>query len=180
MKNYFIQYKPFFAFLLKFFGIYGLLAILYHLYLAQFPEIEPDGITKMVASQTEGLLNFFGQNSTTVIHERQPSVKLFLGDLYIARVVEGCNAVSVMILFAAFVVAFKGKIKSTILFILAGIVIIHLLNVSRIALLAVALKHYPEQEHLLHGVIFPLFIYGVVFMLWIFWVQKFSDHAKSS
>ncbi|MNY08272.1 hypothetical protein D3C86_1411170 [compost metagenome] len=87
---------------------------------------------------------------------------------------------SVMILFVAFVIAFKGKWKHTVLFVLAGILIIHVLNILRIALLAIALYHYPQYEHVLHGVIFPLFIYGVVFGLWVLWVQKYSSHAKAS
>jgi exosortase family protein XrtF len=54
------------------------------------------------------------------------------------------------------------------------------LNVIRIALIAIALYHYPEQEHLLHGVVFPLFIYGVVFLLWVIWVNKFSVYATQN
>lgn len=139
-----------------------------------------DGFTKFVAFQTADLLQFFRQNAHTTPHLEQPCMKLFLNDTYIARVVEGCNAMSVMILFVAFVIAFKGKLKYTFLFIISGILIIHILNVLRIALLAMALFHYPEYEHILHGVIFPLFIYGVVFSLWVIWVQKFSSYAKVS
>jgi hypothetical protein len=40
--------------------------------------------------------------------------------------------------------------------------------------------HYPQYQEVLHGVIFPLFIYGVVFILWIVWVNKFSSYAKKS
>jgi exosortase family protein XrtF len=65
----------------------------------------------------------------------------------------------------------------TVSYIGLGCIIIHLLNVIRIALLAMALYAYPQYEHLLHGVVFPLFIYSVVFVLWVLWVQKFSGHA---
>lgn len=141
---------------------------------------EPDGFTKFVAGQVEGLLKIFGQDAYVLPHQHEASMKLYYNQKFIARVVEGCNAMSVMILFMAFVIAFKGKIKHTFLFILAGIVIIHILNVIRIALLAVSLYNYPEYEHILHGVIFPLFIYGVVFGLWVIWVQKFSTYGKDS
>ena len=141
---------------------------------------ETDGITKFVAYQTEDLLQIMGQDAYTVPHLKQACMKLFFNGKYIARVVEGCNAMSVMILFVAFVVAFKGKLRHTLLFIIAGIFIIHILNVLRIALLSMALFHYREYEHILHGVIFPLFIYGVVFGLWVIWVQKFSTYAKAS
>lgn len=141
---------------------------------------ETDGMTKFVAYQTEDLLQIMGQEAYTVPHLKQACMKLFFNNKYIARVVEGCNAMSVMILFVAFVVAFKGKLRHTLLFIIAGIFIIHILNVLRIALLSMALFHYREYEHILHGVIFPLFIYGVVFGLWVIWVQKFSTYAKAS
>ena len=76
--------------------------------------------------------------------------------------------------------AFTGKWLHTILFIIAGCLLIHILNVFRIVMLSIALLQYPEQEHLLHGVVFPLFIYGVVFGLWVLWVNKFSLHARKN
>jgi len=86
----------------------------------------------------------------------------------------------VMILFVAFVIAFSGKFKNTIVFILLGLIIIHVLNVLRIALLSVALYSFPEYEHFLHGVVFPLVIYGVVFLLWVIWVNNYSSYARVS
>ena len=182
LKKYFQLYRPFFIFLLKFFVTYGILTFCYQQYLNSFDSkvFEPDGMTKFVAHQTEDLLQFIGQDAYTIPHLKQACMKLFFNDRYIARIVEGCNAMSVMILFVAFVIAFKGRLKHTLLFIISGILIIHFLNILRISLLAMALFHYPEYEHLLHGVIFPLFIYGVVFGLWVIWVQKFSTYAKAS
>lgn len=182
MKKYFLQYRAFFIFLLKFFAVYGLLSICYQYYLGSFDVLtfEPDGFTKFVAGQVESVLKICDQDAYVLPHQYEASMKLYYNQKFIARVVEGCNAMSVMILFMAFVIAFKGKIKHTFLFILAGIVIIHILNVIRIALLAVSLYNYPEYEHILHGVIFPLFIYGVVFGLWVIWVQKFSTYGKDS
>jgi exosortase family protein XrtF len=139
-----------------------------------------DGLTQIVAYQTQQTLLLFNYESHLVPHESQDSIRLFLNQESIARIVEGCNGVSVMILFTAFVFAFKGKWKHTLLFILVGILIIHILNVLRIALLCLALYHYPESEHLLHGVIFPLFIYGVVFGLWVIWVNKFSLYVTKT
>jgi exosortase family protein XrtF len=78
------------------------------------------------------------------------------------------------------VIAFTGKFKKTILFIMFGSIIIHILNIGRIVLLCVALYHFPQYEHLLHGVIFPLVIYGVVFLLWVIWVNKYSLYATEA
>ena len=182
LKFYYFKYKPFLTFVAKFFLIYIVLSCIYGLYLGQFDEatFEPDGITTLVSDQTRDLLNFFGEEAMTMPHELEASHKFSVHGKFVARIVEGCNAVSVMILFAAFVVAFRGKLKHTLLFILGGIFIIHILNIARIALLALALYYYPEYQEILHGTIFPLVIYSVVFILWVIWVNKFSVYARSS
>lgn len=183
MKSYFIQFRPFFVFLIKFFLVYAGLTVLYKLYLNQYEDplvYNVDGITQMVADQTQKLLQFLNFDCQLILHETESSVKLILEGKYLSRVVEGCNAVSVMILFVAFVIAFSGKIKHTLLFIVFGILIIHILNVIRIALLNIALLYYPESQELLHGVIFPAFIYGVVFGLWVIWVNKYSFYATNT
>ena len=182
LNSYFIKYKPFLTFVAKFFLSYILLSGIYGFYLDQFDEasFEPDGITTMVSNQTKNLMNLIGEDAATAPHESEASYKFFIHGKYIARIVEGCNAASVMILFVAFVVAFKGKLKHTLLFIIGGILIIHILNIVRIALLSIALYYYPKYQELLHDTIFPLAIYGVVFVLWVFWVNKFSVYAQAT
>lgn len=179
MKKYIIQYKPFLFFLLRFFLSYLILTILYQIYLNSFDSssLEVDSITKTVSVQTQQTIELFNYNSHLEPHPNQNSNMLFVEGKNVARVVEGCNAISVIILFIAFVIAFKGSWKKTMLFILAGSIFIYILNIIRIALIAIALYHYPQHEHLLHGVVFPLFIYGVVFLLWVIWVNKFSVYA---
>jgi exosortase family protein XrtF len=85
-----------------------------------------------------------------------------------------------MILFAAFIFAFSNRLIKTFLFIITGLFLIYLLNITRIALLSYALYYYPTYEELLHGTIFPLFIYGIVFLLWIVWVTQFSGYDKKA
>ena len=180
MKSYFIQYKPFLEFLLKFFLSYIILTLIYQFYLNRFDEkaLEVDSITEIVARQTQHTIQFFGYQSENIPHETQNSIKLLVENKFVARVVEGCNAISVIILFIAFIIAFKGTLKRTLFFILLGSVIIYVLNVIRIAVIAIALFHYPEYEHLLHGVVFPLLIYGIVFLLWVIWVTKYSIYGQ--
>jgi exosortase family protein XrtF len=85
-----------------------------------------------------------------------------------------------MILFAAFIVAFSSTFKRTSLFIVGGLLVIHVLNIIRIALLSLGFYYYPEHKAILHDIVFPLFIYGVVFLLWIIWVTKLSGNAKKN
>lgn len=152
---------------------------MYQFYLNSFDRssLEVDSITQLVSVQTQQTIELFQYNSHLEPHPKQNSNMLFVEEKFVARVVEGCNAISVIVLFIAFVIAFKGNFKKTVVFILAGSTLIYLLNIIRIALIAIALFHYPQHEHLLHGVVFPLFIYGVVFLLWVIWVNKFSIYA---
>jgi exosortase family protein XrtF len=179
LKNLLLQYKPFLLFLGKFVLSYLILTIIYQSYLNRFDSSknEVDSFTQLVAQQTETVLSWVDSQSYTMPHLKEPSVRLYYHNVYISRIIEGCNALSVIILFIAFTVAFTGKIKNTIIFILFGSILIHILNIARIALLCIALYHFPQLEHILHGVIFPLVIYGVVFLLWVIWVNKYSNHA---
>jgi exosortase family protein XrtF len=182
LKKYIDQHKPFLLFLGKFLVSYLILTFIYQTYLNQFDsaKMELDGFTKSVASQTETVLTWFNNQSYAMPHLKQSSIKIFYHNKYVSRIIEGCNALSVIILFASFIIAFSGKFKPTLVFILLGSVIIHVLNIARIALLSIAMFHYPAYEELLHGVVFPLFIYGVVFLLWVIWVNNYSFYATEN
>jgi exosortase family protein XrtF len=144
--------------------------------LSSFDEatFEPDGFTSIVASNSRDLLLATGYDASITPHPGEPSYRFFLNDKSVARIVEGCNAISVIILFVAFVVAFTGRAKHTFLFIIGGILLIHILNVARISGLVLGLVYYPQYKTLMHDILFPLFIYGIVFGLWVIWVKKFS------
>ncbi len=182
LKEYIIQFKPFLLFLSKFLVSYLVLTFLYQSFLEKYDvkNYEVDAITQLVAEQSSQVLSLFDNNSFIVPNLIEPSVKLYYHGKWVARIIEGCNAISVIILFISFVIAFTGRIKQMIIFILSGIIIIHVFNILRIVLLSMAIFHFPKSQHFLHGVIFPLFIYGVVFSLWVIWVNKFSLYVKKT
>lgn len=178
MRKYLLQFKPFLIFISTFFGVYILLTVIYKFYLNRFEINDTDGITNVVGDNVNQLMHLFNCDIKIFKSIANPYLEVWYNKNYTVRIVEGCNAVSVIILFVSFVVAFSGKFKTTLFYVFFGILTIYLLNVIRIALLTVFLFHFPEKEHILHGVLFPLVIYGVVFILWIIWVNKFSKYAK--
>ncbi len=167
-------------FILTFLMVYLVLSLSYKFYLdfSKESRFYPDYVTHLVAKQTENLLNDFGYIGRVEPHPNEPSMKLIVNGKYIARIIEGCNAVSVIILFVSFVVAFSGRLKQTLLFLLSGSVIIYVVNLLRIVILTIALYHYPWRKEVLHTVIFPAIIYGVVFFLWMVWVNYFATINK--
>ncbi len=178
LKKYFQQYKPFLVFLGSFFGCYILLTFLYQFFLSGFGDTAADTVTQAVAQNSEKVVSWFFMRiqAESVINE--PFVRMYFQNQYIVRIVEGCNGISVIILFISFIVAFSGSLKNTLFFIFGGTILIYILNVLRIALLIVLMYYFPEIKHLLHGVLFPAIIYGTVFILWVIWVNKFSKYAK--
>lgn len=178
MKKYLIQFKPFLIFIGTFFSAYIILTLIYKVYLNSFSLNDVDGITALVASNVQQLMLSFNADIDIIKSFSSSCFEVWYNNKYTIRIIEGCNAVSIFILFASFVIAFSGKLKTTLLYIFFGILFIYVLNIIRIALLTVLLFNYPEKEHFLHGVLFPLVIYGLVFVLWIIWVNKFSKYAK--
>ncbi|WP_435414456.1 exosortase family protein XrtF [Polaribacter aestuariivivens] len=176
------KHKNVVIFLIKFFVTYFILFGIYAAYLEKSQEKETSfqtaSITTTVAKQTVGVLEFFGFHADYLQHTEELSVKLLINNVYTARVIEGCNSISIIILFIAFIVAFDGSIKATIIFSMLGSVFIYIINILRIAFLTVMIHKYPEQQEFLHNLVFPAIIYGTVFLLWVIWVNKFSNYKK--
>lgn len=156
--------------------MYLLLSVSYKFYLdySVGSKYYPDYVTELVARQTKELINILGYSAEIANHPNEPSIKIIINGKYIARAVEGCNSISVIILFISFMIAFAGRFKPTFLYLLAGSVLIYSVNLMRIVILSIGLYHYPWRREVMHTVIFPLIIYGLVFLLWMFWVNRFS------
>ena len=160
--------------------VYVVLTIGYKMYLdfSNGSRFYPDYFTNLVAKQSESLINTLGYQAKVVAHPDEPSMKLLVNSKFVARVVEGCNSISVIILFVSFIIAFAGKFKATFVYVLIGSMLIYIVNLIRIAILSIGLYNYPWRKDILHTVIFPMIIYGMVFVLWMFWVNRFSKNRK--
>lgn len=178
MKKYLVQFKPFLIFVSIFFLTYIVLTLLYKFYLNSYQAEELDAVTTMAGRNAEQLLKLFNYDIIIQKSSQNPWLEIILNGRFIARIIEGCNAVSVMILFVSFVAAFSRGLKKTLLFIFFGVVSIYVFNILRIAALIVLSYNFPQYYRFLHGTFFPLVIYGYVFILWVFWINRFSKYAK--
>ncbi|WP_124979600.1 exosortase family protein XrtF [Nonlabens xiamenensis] len=167
-------YFPIFKFVAVFAGIYLLLSLLYYFYLQQDWNAYhfPDPVTAQISHQTKLGLEVFGYEVRAINTPDLPSVTIFMDEQAVFRVIEGCNAVSVMILFVSFVLAFAKAWQKTLLFLLIGIGLIYLVNLVRLVLLGMIYKEYPLYAHQAHELAFPAVIYGSVILLWIYWIKK--------
>lgn len=176
MKSILIKYKLVFKFIITFVAVYSFLTLAYNQYLtlSDGSKYYPDYLTNLVAKQIQTLLDSVGYSSEVLPHPNELSMKIILNGKFVATIVEGCNAVSIIILFLSFIAAFSGRLKITLIYAFAGSIIIYSFNLIRIVILSIGLYHYPWRREILHTVIFPLLIYGTVFLLWMIWVNRFS------
>ena len=152
MKALLIKYKLVVRFIATFLLVYVVLSLAYKFYL-QFSDgskFYPDYVTHLVAIQSESLLHSLGYNVQMLPHPDEPSMKVVVNGKYLARIIEGCNSISVIILFMSFIMAFASKFKTTFFYILSGSVLIYVVNLVRIVLLSLLLYHYPKHQVVLH------------------------------
>lgn len=167
------DFLPVLKIILRFVVIYIVFVLLYQLYLNNFDNEVVDPFTRWVAKQVAFLQNIFGFPTNLVDNLKLHSVLFQSEGRFTTRMVEGCNVISVAVLFSAFIFAFYKGAK-TFLFVLAGVIILHILNVCRIALLNIIYLKYPQYEKIGHDYIFPAIIYGGVIALWLIWIQYFA------
>ncbi len=167
------DFLPVLKILLRFVLIYIVLVLLYQFYLNQYENDVIDPFSRSVAGQVSFLQNALGFPTVLVDYMKLHSILFQTSGRFTTRMVEGCNVISVAILFAAFIFAFYKGAK-TFLFVFAGLLILHILNVSRIALLNIIYIRYPQYEKMAHDYLFPAIIYGGVVILWLIWIQFFA------
>lgn len=180
LKDLLKKYTSVITFIFTFLLVYAVSTFAYKQYL-QYGSSDvyyPDYMTNLVAKQSKDLLETLGYQAQVIPHPEEPSMKLIINNKYVARVIEGCNSVSVIILFASFIIAFAEKFKTTFFYLLAGSVLIYVANLVRVVILSAGLYHYPWRKDVLHTVVFPAIIYGMVCLLWLFWVNRFSNPKK--
>ena len=85
-----------------------------------------------------------------------------------------CDGLSVMIVFALFILAFPGPWKNKPWFALLGMLTIHFINVLRVVALCIVVTIDYELLNFQHDYTFQVMVYGCVLLLWYIWVKRFA------
>jgi len=91
-----------------------------------------------------------------------------------------CNALTLFMFFALFVIAFPGNIKKKLWFIPLGIVIIHFTNVLRVVALITINYYAPQYIEFNHTYTFTILVYSIIFLLWMWWVNASLKELKAN
>jgi exosortase/archaeosortase family protein len=98
------------------------------------------------------------------------------GTIYMAKF---CLGIQTTIIFTLFILLTGQNLKKQIFYVLFGIIVINVVNILRFVLLFIHLQKHGEYKLTmdLHD-IFNIVVYSVVFVLWIIWLEKYSDVWK--
>jgi exosortase/archaeosortase family protein len=86
----------------------------------------------------------------------------------------GASGLKQMCQFIILIILFPGFWKNKIWFIPIGIIIMHFTNVFRVLCFVVLAIHWPQQIQYTHDNYLRLLFYIVIFILWLFWVEKIN------
>lgn len=173
------DFKPVLSILLRFIIIYLVLLFGYQFYLNEFKGTGLDPFSRLIADQVMWIQNLINYPTKLFDDIRGESVWFNVKNYYPTRMVEGCNAISVMILFVSFVFAFYKGMK-TFVFVLIGLLVLYIMNVLRIAGLNIVMRDYQQYGKMSHDYVFPAVIYGSVVLLWLIWIKFFALKNENS
>lgn len=173
MQTSFKNINPLYRFLISF----GFLALiwypLYYFVIQKYTSLDMLVIDTTLQT-SKAILNTFGY--TSFIEGRVLRIAgtsgLWVGD--------NCNAVALFALFSGFIISFPGNIKSKLWFIPAGIILVFIMNCLRMVFLAIIDTYSRAWTEFNHTYTFTILIYGFIFGLWMFWVNRYSYVKKNN
>ncbi|MCF8304665.1 MAG: archaeosortase/exosortase family protein [Bacteroidales bacterium] len=97
---------------------------------------------------------------------------------YIA-ITGGCSGLKQFYQWILLMLLFPGPWKHKTWFIPLGLIITHAVNLFRIIGLSIVLINWGDYWQWSHDWLFRPFFYIVMFMLWVWWVEKFKNKQKA-
>ncbi|WP_375433832.1 exosortase X [uncultured Hymenobacter sp.] len=141
----------------------------------------PDGqlnalLSDNIAAAAVALLRALGFPASIATYK---STTLLMGQQVAVYVGDSCNGLVLYALFMGFVLAYPGPVKHKLWFIPAGILAIYLLNVVRVAALAVNYLYSYRTVDFNHHYTFTFVVYGCIFLLWMLWARRLALPAAA-
>ncbi len=126
-------------------------------------------LQNIIINETRFILNGIGYSVYT------EGIFLQIEDTPGVRFEFGCLAVRHLTLFAVFILFYYGKWYHKVWYIICGVFVITGVNAIRASLLCIFQVHKPESFATMHDIVFPPFMYLLIFILWIIWVLLWGN-----
>jgi Transmembrane exosortase (Exosortase_EpsH). len=130
-------------------------------------------VVNLVCRQPLCLLNYVDSSSSKKIESR---TLLSYDRLHgpTINIIWGCTGVKQLYILLLVILFSRGIWWKRFIYFLLGSFVLLLFNVMRISIITLLIKSNPESFEILHDVLFKYLFYGLIFLLWILWEEKFS------
>lgn len=175
LKQNFSENKEPILFVSKFLSIYFGLTLFYEFYIEPKTTID-ESLIYLIIEQSEYILRTFNYEllKSNTLYPFHFGIKDTLGVI----IGPPCNGIALFTLYLTFILVFKGKLLYKLAFGIAGIGIIHLMNLARVIALAFVVLYYPDMLDFHHKYTFTLFVYVVVFFMWFLRIRIYKKYKR--
>ena len=108
------------------------------------------------------------------------TVLYFKGANFNISIIWGCTAVKQLYIFIVIMAFYKGSWKKKLWYIPMGCVILWAYNIIRIAAISYLVINHHERFDFYHEGLFRYIYYGLMFLLWVIWEEKFVKNRNTS
>jgi exosortase family protein XrtF len=129
---------------------------------------------RMLTNQTGFWFALLGYEVKVTSFQIYPHLMYLNGDPIIS-VDTPCNGLPMLYLFASFILVYPGPWKRKLIFIPAGLIIIHGINLIRIILLSYISLYSSDYFYFNHKYLFQIIVYGLVISMWLYWILYGQD-----
>lgn len=91
-----------------------------------------------------------------------------------------CNGLVLYALFTGFILAFPGRLRAKLWFIPLGVAVLYLLNIVRVAALALNHHYAHRSVDFNHHYTFSFVVYACICLLWMQWVRRYGMPVASA
>ena len=129
-----------------------------------------EALIRIIISQSAFLLGAFGFTTYRAVEDDGVQL-LGIDGAHPVWIGGSCNALTLFAFFTLFIIAFPSPLKNKLWFIPLGILIIHTANLLRVMGLTLINYYNPDYLEFNHTYTFTIFVYGIIFSLWMWWVN---------
>ncbi len=167
--------KALYWFTAKAVGVFIIWQLGYYLWLAPHTNIE-SWVTNATAAASIGVLRTFGYDAD---YHNHTEGEVFFSTIRIdgedqLNIGDPCNALTLVVLFAGFIIVYPGNSWYKLAFITAGSFVIFGLNLIRCLLLIFNYLFLKSSFDFNHKYTFTIAIYLCVFYFWMLWANRLS------
>jgi exosortase family protein XrtF len=114
------------------------------------------------------LQNVPTENGLVLMHLQN----VYMGRRMVVSIEDPCNGLELMILYAGFIICLPALLRDKLIYIIAGIILIHIVNVIRCSGVGYVILNYPAHANFTHHYVFTFIVYGFIMLLWYFFSNR--------